>query len=80
MMKSAVYANYSPPKRSQREPMFNIHEMGTMWPMQTLGSFDLLYWKTCDQERWWICMPPLQELHVLVLKSLKWLTCTFSLF
>jgi len=46
-------------------------------PMQTLGSFDLLYWKTCDQERWWICMPPLQELHVLVLKSLKWLTCLF---
>ena len=32
------------PKWSQREPMFNIHEMGTMWPMQTLGSFDLLYW------------------------------------
>jgi len=35
----------------KREPMFDIYEMGTMWPMQTLGSFDLLHWKTCDQER-----------------------------
>ena len=26
------------PKRSQREPMFNIHEMTTMWSMQTLYS------------------------------------------
>ena len=41
MMRSAVYANYSHQKKS-REPMFNIHEMATMWPMQTLGSFDLL--------------------------------------
>jgi hypothetical protein len=113
------------PKRSQREPMFNIHKMLQMQTLgsfdllywktcdyveivsnksfktyffmlicftdcffchhgdvshistnidmiyckfnQTLGSFDLLYWKTCDQERWWIFMPPLQEL--LVLKS-----------
>jgi hypothetical protein len=39
MMKSAVYANYSPKEKSERT------QMGTMWPMQTLGSFDLLYWK-----------------------------------
>lgn len=39
------------PKRSQRETMFKIHEMVTMWQMQTLGSSDLLYWKMCDQER-----------------------------
>jgi hypothetical protein len=32
------------PKRNQREPMFNIHEMATMWPIQTLGSFGLLNW------------------------------------
>jgi hypothetical protein len=57
MMKSAVYANYSP----QKEPMFNIHKMATMWPMQTLGSFDLLYSKTCDQERRCIFMPPPSE-------------------
>jgi hypothetical protein len=31
------------PKRSQREPMFNIHEMTTMWPMQTL-SVQILTW------------------------------------
>jgi hypothetical protein len=30
--------------------MFDIHEMGTMWPMQTLGSFDLRYWKMCDHD------------------------------
>ena len=55
------------PKRSQREPMFNIHEFATIWQMQTLGSFDLLYWKMCDQGMWWIFMLQLQEL--LVLKS-----------
>jgi hypothetical protein len=31
--------------------MFNIHEMATLWSMQTLGSIGLLYWETCDQER-----------------------------
>ena len=45
--------------------MLNIHEMATMWPMQTLGSFDLLYWKTCDQERRCIFMALLQEWLVL---------------
>jgi hypothetical protein len=47
--------------------MFNIHEMATMWPIQTLGSFGLLNWKTCDQEKRCIFMPLLQEW--LVLKS-----------
>jgi hypothetical protein len=71
-MESAVYANYSPQKKSE-SLMFT-----TMWPMQTLGSFDLLYWKPCDQERRCISMPLVQEW--LVLKScyiykylIKWL-------
>jgi hypothetical protein len=55
------------PKRNQREPMINIHEMATMWPIQTLGSFGLLNWKTCDQEKRCIFMTLLQEW--LVLKS-----------
>jgi hypothetical protein len=54
-MESAVYANYSPQKKSE-SLMFT-----TMWPMQTLGSFDLLYWKPCDQERRCISMPLVQE-------------------
>jgi hypothetical protein len=84
-LKSYIYFPYTPTqpisknvkkKRNQREPMFNIHEMATMWPIQTLGSFGLLNWKTSDQEKRCICMPLLQEW--LVLKS--WYLTTTTTF
>ena len=50
--------------------MFNIHEMATMWPMQTLGSFGLLNWKTCDEEEMYFYAPIATVISIEIMLSL----------
>jgi hypothetical protein len=59
-------------KKSQREPMFNIHEMATMWPMQTLGPDPKSHVSYCHHWASVVCRPPSVRpltFHILINSS-----------